>query len=97
MLLSTSGKNPHAIIEIGTEIISDRVVYYVKDNGIGFDMSNADKLFVVFFRMHRPDQYEGNGVGLALTHNIITRHGGKIWAEAETGKGATFYFFIPNS
>lgn len=89
-----SSKKEKPVIEIGSEILNGEVTYYVRDNGAGFDMNHAQKLFSVFKRLHSDNDFEGTGVGLATAHRIVTRQGGRIWAEARPHQGATFYFTL---
>jgi two-component system, sensor histidine kinase and response regulator len=86
-----------ARIEIGAEEVDDEIIYYVKDNGVGFNMQYADRLFGVFQRLHTEKDFEGTGVGLANVRRIVQRHGGRTWAEGVEGRGATVYFSLPTA
>jgi signal transduction histidine kinase len=90
----TQQRDP-ALISVGVEQGSEGPVYFIRDNGAGFDMAQADRLFTPFNRLHTDDDFPGTGIGLATVQRVIKRHDGRIWAESSPGHGATFFFTLP--
>jgi light-regulated signal transduction histidine kinase (bacteriophytochrome) len=93
--LKFSASREHPLIEVSARDEGAELMYEVRDNGVGFDMRYADNLFGVFQRLHTESEFEGTGVGLSIVQRIVSRHGGRVWAQAEVDKGATFGFALP--
>lgn len=94
-MIKFTSKHPTTRIEFGVQLQNEMPVYFIRDDGAGFDMNYVRKLFGAFQRLHNVDEFPGTGVGLATVQCVIHRYGGKVWAEGEAEKGATFYFTIP--
>jgi signal transduction histidine kinase len=90
-------KTDHPRIEFGAEAVDRETCYFVQDNGVGFDMAQSDRLFRPFHRLHTEAEFAGTGIGLATVKRIVSRHGGRVWADSVEGKGAKFYFQLPGS
>jgi light-regulated signal transduction histidine kinase (bacteriophytochrome) len=90
-----TGPVEHATVEIRSEQVDGECLYTIRDNGVGFDPAYLDKLFLPFSRLHATAEFEGTGIGLAIVARIVTRHGGRVWADGTAGGGATFGFALP--